>query len=103
MIWKADGNGNVLYSNSKFRKFINAPAGTALNILDEKIVHPEDYQASLSAFKVGNNEKKPFVVKRRLKCHDGKYYSFLTKGIPFINESTGDILSWYGTCSSADE
>lgn len=102
MIWKADTNGNVLYSNSKFQKYVGAPPGAKLNVFDPAVVHPDDHKNSLVAFTTGNAQKKPFLSKRRLLCHDGKYNSFVTKGIPIIDEASGNVLSWYGTCT-ADE
>ena len=99
MIWKVDVNGNVLYSNSKFQKYVGASPETKLNVFDSAVVHPEDYQNSLSLFKKGNQEKKAFSVKRRLQGLDGKYQSFVTRGIPVFDEVSGMIQAWYGTCT----
>ncbi|KAJ3317005.1 hypothetical protein HDV06_002212, partial [Boothiomyces sp. JEL0866] len=101
MIWKIDPQGNVVYSNSRFTKYIGAPPGAMLNVFDKSVVHPDDYNASYNAFATGTREKKTFVVKRRLKCGDGTYHSFTTKGTPIFDDSN-TIVGWYGTCTPED-
>ena len=101
MVWKIDIDGKVLYANKRFKQFVGAPEGTALNVFDKSVVHPDDHKSSLDAFVNGSAKKMQFSVKRRLKCSDGKYYEFLTKGIPVLND-LGQVVSWYGTCSAGD-
>jgi PAS domain S-box-containing protein len=79
MIWKINNEGNVLYANSKFKKFIGAPPGTVLNVFDKNVLHPDDYSASVKAFEKGKTEKKSFQVLRQLKSFDGNFYKFKTK------------------------
>ncbi|KAJ3323776.1 hypothetical protein HDV06_001146 [Boothiomyces sp. JEL0866] len=98
MIWKIDPQGNVLYCNSRFTKYIGASPGAMLNVFDKAVVHPEDYNASYNAFALGNREKKTFIVKRRLKCGNGTYSPFVTKGTPILNDMN-EIVGWYGTCT----
>ncbi|KAJ3250426.1 hypothetical protein HK103_003545, partial [Boothiomyces macroporosus] len=98
MIWKIDPQGNVVYSNSRFTKYIGAPPGAMLNVFDKAVVHPDDYNASFNAFATGTREKKTFVVKRRLKCGDGSYSPFVTKGTPIFDENQ-NVIGWYGTCT----
>ncbi|KAI8893005.1 hypothetical protein BC833DRAFT_569592 [Globomyces pollinis-pini] len=97
-IWKIDTFGKVLYCNQNFLKFVGATKGTELNVFDPSVVHPDDLQASLNAFKKGNEEKKQFVLRRRLKSHDGKYCKVVTTGNPII-DGTGAVTGWYGTCA----
>ncbi|KAJ3252162.1 hypothetical protein HK103_001815, partial [Boothiomyces macroporosus] len=98
MIWKVDPQGNVLYCNSRFTKYVGAPPGAMLNVFDKEVVHPEDYNASFNAFAEGNRTKKTFVVKRRLKCGNGTFASFVTKGTPILNDIQ-ELVGWYGTCT----
>ncbi|KAJ3272576.1 hypothetical protein HDV01_005419 [Terramyces sp. JEL0728] len=98
MIWKVDPQGNVVYCNSRFTRYIGAPPGAMLNVFDPAVVHPDDYNASYNAFATGTREKKTFLVKRRLKCGDGTYNCFLTKGTPIFDD-TNNIVGWYGTCT----
>lgn len=81
MIWKIDNQGKVLYANSKFKKFIGAPAGSVLNVFDKNVVHVEDAMNGAKAFEKGKLEKKTFQILRRLKSCDGDFRKFKTKVI----------------------
>ncbi|KAJ3320223.1 hypothetical protein HDV06_005467 [Boothiomyces sp. JEL0866] len=98
LIWKSDPQGNVVYCNSQFSKYVGAPPGAMLNVFDRALVHADDYNTTFNAFATGNREKKSFIVKSRLRCGDGTYSSFSTKGIP-IFDIVQDITGWYGTCT----
>ena len=102
MIWKIDNEGKVVYANTKLKKFVGAPPGTVLNVFDKGLVHSEDLLNSTKAFERGKMEKKSFQLARRLKCHDGNYYKFKTKGIPVFDDAQ-NIVSWYGTCTEEED
>ncbi|KAJ3302566.1 hypothetical protein HDV03_004882 [Kappamyces sp. JEL0829] len=102
MIWKADRTGNVLYANTNFYKYVGAKQGDALNVFASSVVHAEDFKQSQDTFAKGNKDMTPFSIKRRLKAKDGSYSAFITKGIPVIDEASGTVTCWYGTCSSVE-
>lgn len=98
LIWKSDPKGNVVYCNSQFSKYIGAPPGAQLNVFDKALVHPEDYSTTINAFAAGNRDKKSFIIKNKLKCGDGTFNVFTTKGIPILDDFNA-ITGWYGTCT----
>ncbi|KAJ3310990.1 hypothetical protein HDV04_004507 [Boothiomyces sp. JEL0838] len=98
LIWKSDPKGNVVYCNSQFSKYIGAPPGAQLNVFDKALVHPEDYSTTINAFAAGNRDKKSFIIKNKLKCGDGTFNVFTTKGIPILDDLNA-ITGWYGTCT----
>jgi len=102
MVWKVTTNGDVLYANTKFKDYVGAVEGQALNVFSDKVVHKDDHKQSLATFNLANKEKKEFESKRRLLSAGGYYKKFVTRGTPVIN-SEGNITCWYGTCTDLDD
>jgi PAS domain S-box-containing protein len=103
MLWKIDLKGEVLYSNSKFQNYIGISMNSkGVNVFSPKVVHAEDLQKSLDAFKDAIKNKSSFAVERRLRGVDGKYRWFSTKGAPIIDED-GVLNCFYGTCMDNTE
>jgi PAS domain S-box-containing protein len=103
MLWKIDLKGEVLYSNSKFQNYIGISKNTkGANVFSPKVVHADDLQKSLDAFRDAVKNRAPFAVERRLRGVDGKYKWFSTKGAPIIDEDNL-LACYYGTCSDNTE
>ena len=98
MVWKTDLKGNILYANKKFLDYVGKKATDQMNVFAREIVHPDDYEKSAGEFERASKEKSEFTVTRRLKSHNGQYKTFVTKGIPVLDDA-GNPLSWYGTCT----
>lgn len=98
MVWKISPRGDVLYANQRFKTYVGAKEGDALNVFSDKVVHKDDIKNSLTVFLQANKDKKQFETKRRLKGADGNYRKFTTRGVPVVN-SEGAVTHWYGTCS----
>jgi PAS domain S-box-containing protein len=103
LLWKINLKGEVLYSNSKYQNYIGTSKNTKGSIFfSPKIIHAEDLQKSLDAFKDGVKNKTEFNVEIRLRGVDGKYKWFTTIGSPIIDDE-GTLTCFYGTCSDNTE
>jgi PAS domain S-box-containing protein len=104
LIWKADLKGNAFSLNKKFLEYTGIPEDEVetSNVMDPKIVHPEDLTAYKTAFAGGNSNKDSFEVKGRLLGKDGNYKWMLTRASPIIGDD-GEITFWCGSCTDIDD
>ena len=99
MVWKIDPKGNILYANKRFLAYVGKKEGEPLNVFDKEVVHPDDFEKSFAAFEEAGKERAEFTVARRLRNFKGDYNTFITKGIPVLDDS-GNPVCWYGTCTA---
>lgn len=97
LVWQTDADGKSLYVNSKWNEFVDE--GKALNF--QEIVHPEDFQRSIDAWRMALQNKTNFEVEYRLRRKTGEYRWFFTRGVP--NYHPDGTLQWYGTCTDVTE
>ena len=92
----ADAAGNTTYTNSKFRKYTGLAEGASCNVFSDAVVHPEDYESGITAFKRSLETQSQFEVKRRLKSAKGTYQQFLTRATPIVHGNK--VVGYYGVC-----
>lgn len=102
MVWKCDMDGDVLYSNQKFKSYVGAAEDALLNVFSDKLVHKDDYKHSLAVFKKAIKDKTEFESKRRLLSAGGYYKRFTSRGTP-VFDGKGEIKFFYGTCEDDDQ
>ncbi|NKB37274.1 MAG: diguanylate cyclase [Gammaproteobacteria bacterium] len=100
MLWLTDINGEIIYSNSRWKEFIGAEkvkadGGNAWY----QALHPEDQERCLEVFKRSFSSHRPFEMEYRLKRLDGQFRNMLDTGEPYISED-GKFSGYIG--SSAD-
>lgn len=64
----------------------------------EKVVHPDDRERTLAAWKEACADESAYDMEYRLRRHDGEYRWFKTRGVPLRDEQ-GRCLSWIGACT----
>jgi PAS domain S-box-containing protein len=64
----------------------------------EKPFHPEDQQRAWDAWQHAIATNGTYSLECRLRRVDGTYRWWLIRGVP-QQDSTGNILKWYGTCT----
>jgi len=102
-LWKIDLKGDVLYSNTKFQKFLGITKDTkGVNVFAASVVHPEDHAASRAIFDNALKTKSSFETNRRLKSAKGHYNWFMTRGSPVL-DMEGNLTCFYGTCTDINE
>jgi len=60
-----------------------------------KVIHQDDLQPTLKAWKKSVNEKKPFIIEHRLKLKTGEWRNFSVKAIPILRADKS-IKEWVG-------
>jgi diguanylate cyclase (GGDEF)-like protein/PAS domain S-box-containing protein len=88
MLWLTNADGKVVFTNSKWRKFVGANADDHLSgdawLL---ALHPDDKEYCLNVFNDAFISRQSFEMEYRLRRSDGQYRYVLDTGEPFINKS----------------
>jgi PAS domain S-box-containing protein len=58
-------------------------------------VHPDDREATMSAWMASLAERRPFQFEHRLMCADGQWRRFSVRGVPVLDDG-GEIREWVG-------
>jgi two-component system phosphate regulon sensor histidine kinase PhoR len=102
LIWTADMNGRLDYINHRWYEY------TGFDLEDSKtkqteLVHPEDLEASSTAWREALKKKQKYEQEFRFKRNsDGAYRWHYGQAIPFKDEQ-GNITAWIGTCIDIDD
>jgi PAS domain S-box-containing protein len=66
------------------------------------VVHPDDAQATVDAWKAAVREKQKFVFEHRLRRVDGSWGRYSVRAVPIFDNS-GDIREWVGVHTDITE
>jgi diguanylate cyclase (GGDEF)-like protein/PAS domain S-box-containing protein len=87
MLWLTNSEGKVVFTNSKWKKFVGANTDGHLSG-DTWLValHPDDREYCLHIFNDAFLSHQPFEMEYRLRHFDGQYRYILDTGEPYINK-----------------
>src|SRR5450830_14220 len=87
MLWLTNSEGKVVFSNSRWRKFVGGNSKEALsNDAWIKALHPDNVQYCLDVFNTAFKTHQAFVMEYRLRRSDGEYRHILDTGEPYLNK-----------------
>jgi PAS domain S-box-containing protein len=103
IVWTCAPDGTITYANRNwFEYYGRAAEGEGPSDLTRLVLHPDDSEgvhdlvvASLAA---GRN----FEFEARHRAHDGDHCWFMTRAVPWRDES-GQVVSWFGISTSVHE
>jgi PAS domain S-box-containing protein len=101
MLWLAGIDGGRTFVNQRWLEFTGRGAETELGLDWLAGLHPQEREATTSAFRVAVSARVPFEIEYRLRRANGSYRWFLDRGTPLFRgvEFTGYI----GTCMDITE
>lgn len=100
MLWLTNPEGTIIFTNSKWKKFIGASAGEFVSgDAWYQALHPDDREPCLKTFEQAFQAHQAFAMEYRLRRLDGEYRYVLDTGEPYINRE-GKFAGFIG--SSAD-
>jgi diguanylate cyclase (GGDEF)-like protein/PAS domain S-box-containing protein len=103
MLWLTNAEGKVVFTNSKWKKFVGATAeghlGGAAWLL---ALHPDDRENCLRIFNEAFVSHQSFEMEYRLRRFDGQYRYILDTGDPYINKE-GRFSGFIGSSSDITE
>lgn len=99
MLWLTNAEGKVVFTNSKWKKFVGAATDGHLGgdawLL---ALHADDKEHCLHIFNEAFLSHQPFQMEYRLRRFDGQYRYILDMGEPYINKE-GRFSGFIGSSS----
>ncbi len=98
--WSAAPAAQFDYFNARWNEFTGE---ASLNDVDgwRKVIHPENYDATLAKFKLALEKAEPFEDEWRLRHADGTYRWVLSRAVPSTNDP--ETARWFGTITDIDD
>jgi PAS domain S-box-containing protein len=102
IVWTALPDGAVDYYNQRWAEFSGIPQTAGHNWGWQPVIHPEDKQRTVDAWKKAVQTGELYECEHRLRGADGEFRWFLSRGLPLCN-SKGEIIKWFGTATDIHE
>jgi PAS domain S-box-containing protein len=101
-VWVASPEGETLWVNDQAYAYTGVPRGDLQRADWDRLVHPDDRDASLMAWTRGVRDGASFEHEYRMLRHDGAWRWHLVRVMP-IRDETGKLMRWIGTNTDIDE
>jgi PAS domain S-box-containing protein len=101
IVWGADPTGACVYVNKRWHEVTGHRDEEAMGWGWMEFLHTED--AGITAIAntaLARGER--YEVEYRLRCRDGSYKRFVSRGAPVVNDS-GAVVQWYGAATDVTE
>lgn len=99
IVWLADTQGQFTYFNRRWQDYVGEEqAGLGL----AAAIHPSDRPDYLSRWNQAVAEGRAFEAEHRLLGADGRYRTFVTRGLP-VRDAQNQIIEWVGTSTDVDD
>ena len=95
-----DGSGEFL--NKQWLDYTRLSTEAAPGLHWESVVHPDDLENLMNAWRHHLASAEPIEVEARLRRFDGEYRWFLFRAIP-IRDVRNNVIRWYGTNTDIDD
>lgn len=97
IVWLTDPEGETTYFNPRWEEY----AG-----LDNRgflaSIHPDDRADYQQGWREAVRENRPFEEEHRLLGADGRYRTFVSRGLP-VRDAFGHVIEWVGTSTDVDD
>ncbi|MGA9993735.1 MAG: PAS domain S-box protein [Thiobacillaceae bacterium] len=98
IVWITRPDGWNIYLNHQWMDYTGLTFEDSLGHGWNKTFHPDDQQPAWEAWRRATLENGTYSIEARLRRADGVYRWWLVRGVP-LQEATGNILKWFGTCT----
>ncbi|HLK47040.1 MAG TPA: response regulator [Bryobacteraceae bacterium] len=104
MVWMARADGSIEYANRRWFEYTGLALDQVQHLGWDHLLHPEDRERTLAAWARVNGRDGIFEIEHRLRrASDGTHRWHLVRATPLRNPSTGEIISWFGTCTEIED
>jgi PAS domain S-box-containing protein len=94
-VWTAAPDGSLTYINQRWLEYTGLTLDHDTAHWAALVVHPDDYERSVSLWRRHLASGEPYQNEARTRRHDGVYRWFMTRAVPWRDDS-GAITSWFG-------
>lgn len=101
-IWTSDASGNMDYFNQSVYDYSGLDAAQLRKDGWLNLVHPDDKEASRTAWQEAIAEGVLFKAEHELRRHDGQYRWQLSRAVP-QKDKEGNIIAWVGTSTDVHD
>jgi PAS domain S-box-containing protein len=109
MIYCATPEGMPIYRSRKLQEFLGFGIEDKDGLRDSRldgtldtIIHPDDLEVVRQQYGHSLRTGEPYVMKHRLRRHDGEYRWVETRTAP-MRSSEGELVQWNGVCVDIDD
>jgi len=102
IVWVTDARGVTLSASKGFEEVTGLGSTAALGFRWLSVVHPDDRQPVMDAWRYANENRVSYTVEGRSRMQDGSYRWFSVHGEP-IFQPDGSIREWIGTCTDIND
>jgi PAS domain S-box-containing protein len=102
MVWSASPDGFLDYHNARWYEFTGAPVGATDGTGWTTMLHPDDSESALSAWRRSLETGEPYHVEVRLRDRSGDHRWILCRAQP-ERDDAGLIVRWYGSCTDIED
>lgn len=103
IVWSAGPDLDWTYVNPGFVRLTGMPEQAALGRGWLAAVHEPDLPHVERSLERAVKDAGRYEVELRLRTHDGGHRWLMIRAEPIVEESTGQLLRWYGTCTDIDD
>ncbi len=100
LLWSALPDARVTYVSERWYDYTRLDHASSVDWL--QVVHPDDVQPALAAWKAAVAAGGEFEAELRMRRHDGVYRWFLARAMPLRNEA-GEATCWFGSSTDIDD
>ena len=97
LVWIAGTDKRCTYFNKPWLEFTGRPFEAEIGDGWTKSVHPADLQHCIDTYVRAFNRRERFLVKYRLRRHDGEYREVLENAAPLF-DAHGSFAGYVGAC-----
>jgi PAS domain S-box-containing protein len=103
LVWTTQPDGNANYFNQRWYDYTGASPAQSFGFAWGQFLHPDDYQRTWAVWRHALETGEPYEIEYRFKSgQTGDYHWFLARAMP-VHDETGQITTWFGTCTDIDE
>jgi PAS domain S-box-containing protein len=103
IVWTADANGRIGYTNSRWGEFFGSRADNTVERAWLPHMHAEDRERFLEIWSHGISSGEAFQMEHRLEQRsDGSYRWHLSRAVP-IRDENGRLVEWFGTSTDVED
>jgi PAS domain S-box-containing protein len=92
-VWICDAEGRNIYASDSLLRLIGMTLGEVAEFGWARILHPDDAQDTIAAWKECVRTGKTWYREHRMLGIDGEYHSILAQGVP-IRDDAGQVQRW---------
>jgi len=102
VIWTTDTEGKGAFLNRAYRESFAVSAEDTAAFDWAEIIHPEDRERYIDAFKTALQKRETFHQRVRLRRHDGRWRWFESRGNPIL-DGAGNMTGFIGSSPDITE